>query len=254
MTKFHVNNKGEAGQCRANQGGCPFGGEAQHYDSIEKARTAYESSRSAEQIPVTVKKTASGKGNKDLRSESPKPPLSREDFDPSLHDNFEYDEVFFDEQYIREDSYLGSTAGESHDPVDEDDLREMAQIAVDRKRAAWENWARTEPAKPGEKNVPLRLIPAYSTVQIQARTEYGGRLDGPPLTRAVGQPVFDEDEDRWIGRYANANNEWQTAEPDATFDTAYVPPNGALNPNWEEENEIAKRLATVRAAYTETEN
>lgn len=252
MSKFHLNDKGEAGQCRATQGGCPFGGEAQHYSSTEKARTAYEASMAAEQIPTTVKKTATSRGENAFRPESPKLPLSREDFNPALNENFEYDEVFFDEQDVREQSYLNSTAGESHDPVAEDDLLEMAQLAVDRKRAAWESWARTEPARPFEKNVPLRLIPAYSTVQIQARTENGGRLDGQWVARPVGQPVFDEAEDRWIGRYADAYNEWRSAEADATFDTAHVPSNGELNPNWEEENEIAKRLATVRAAYSET--
>lgn len=254
MSKFHLNDKGEAGQCRATQGGCPFGGEAQHYSSTEKARTAYEASMAAEQIPTTVKKTATARSENAFRPESPKLPLSREDFNPALNENFEYDEVFFDEQDIREQSYLNSTAGESHDPVDKDDLLVMAQMAVDRKRIAWESWTRTEPAKPFERNVPLRLIPAYSTVQIMARTEYGGSLDGSWVTRSVGQPVFDEDEDRWIGRYVNAYNEWQNAEPEDTFDTVHVPSNGELNPSWEEENEIAKRLAKVRAAYAKTDS
>lgn len=249
MSKFHLNDKGEAGQCRAEKGGCPFGGEAQHYSSTEKARTAYEASMAAEQIPTMAKKTVTARGSKAFRPESPKLPLSREDFNPALHDNFEYDEVFFDEQNVREESYLNSTAGESHDPVPEDYLLEMAQMAVDRKRAAWENAARTAPATQNEKNVPLRLIPAYSAVQIQARTEKGGRLDYK-VARPIGQPVFDEEEDRWIGRYVNAYNEWQNAEPEDTFDTEYVPLDGALNPSWEEENDIAKRLATVRAVYT----
>jgi hypothetical protein len=254
MSKFHLNDKGEAGQCRAEKGGCPFGGEAQHYSSTEKARTAYEASMAAEQIPTTVKKTADSRGAKAFRPESPKLPLSRDEFDPALHDDFEYDDVFFDEQDVREGAYLASTAGESHDPVSEDDLLEMAQIAVDRKRAAWENWARTEPARSFEKNVPLRLIPADSTVQIQALTEYGGRLEGRKVERKIGQPVFDEGEDRWVGRYANSHNEWKTAEPYDTFDTSYVPLGGKLNPSWDEENEIAKRLAAVRATYTEPDN
>lgn len=250
MSKFHLNDKGEAGQCRAEKGGCPFGGEAQHYSSTEKARTAYEASMAAEQIPSTVKKTATTRDGNTFRPETPKLPLSREDFDPALHDDFEYDDVFFDEQNVREEAYLGSTASESHDPVAEDHLLEMAQMAVDRKRATWENAARTEPATQFEKNVPLRLIPAYSTVQIQARTESGGRIEGQKVTRPIGQPVFDEDEDRWIGRYVNAYNEWQNAEAEDTFDTEHVPFTGTLNPNWEEENDIAKRLATVRAVYS----
>lgn len=41
--KFHVNNAGEPGVCRAvSRNGCPFGGINEHYDSREKARKAYE--------------------------------------------------------------------------------------------------------------------------------------------------------------------------------------------------------------------
>jgi hypothetical protein len=253
MSKFHLNDKGEAGQCRAEKGGCPFGGEAQHYSSTEKARTAYEASMAAEQIPTTVKKSAD-RVEKVVRSAPPKPPLSRDEFDPEKHDGFEYDEVFFDEQAIRSDSYLFSTAGESHDPVDEDDRLQMAQLAVDTRRAAWETWTRTEPARPFEKNVPLRLIPSYSTVQIQALSEGGRRLEDRKVERKVGQPVFDEGEDRWIGRYADSYNEWQNAEPYDTFDTSYVPVDGRVNPSWEEENDLAKRLAAVRATYAEPDN
>ena len=42
MAKYHINDKGEAGICTATQGGCPFGGDAQHYSSAELARSAYE--------------------------------------------------------------------------------------------------------------------------------------------------------------------------------------------------------------------
>lgn len=42
MTKFHVNANGEAGACRAEKGGCPFGGEKEHFTSPEAARESYE--------------------------------------------------------------------------------------------------------------------------------------------------------------------------------------------------------------------
>lgn len=42
MSKYHVNSNGEAGKCRAQKGNCPFGGETEHYDSIEKAQAAAE--------------------------------------------------------------------------------------------------------------------------------------------------------------------------------------------------------------------
>lgn len=44
MAKFHINGNGEAGQCKAEKGGCPFGGENEHFESAADARTAFESS------------------------------------------------------------------------------------------------------------------------------------------------------------------------------------------------------------------
>lgn len=42
MTRFHVNDNGDAGKCSATRGQCPFGGEVNHYDSKAEARKAYE--------------------------------------------------------------------------------------------------------------------------------------------------------------------------------------------------------------------
>lgn len=63
MAKFHINNAGEAGQCRATQGGCPFGGEAQHYDNPDAARKAYESSMESSQFPTASKRVATEAGS-----------------------------------------------------------------------------------------------------------------------------------------------------------------------------------------------
>lgn len=42
MAKFHINGNGEAGACKAEKGGCPFGGESDHFTSADAARSAYE--------------------------------------------------------------------------------------------------------------------------------------------------------------------------------------------------------------------
>lgn len=42
MARFHINNNGDAGTCRAATGACPFGGEADHYETPEEARAAFE--------------------------------------------------------------------------------------------------------------------------------------------------------------------------------------------------------------------
>lgn len=51
MAKFHINSKGETGKCHAKQGGCPFGGESDHYPSAVIARQAFENSMN-EQAPA----------------------------------------------------------------------------------------------------------------------------------------------------------------------------------------------------------
>ncbi len=41
MNKYHVNAKGEAGQCRASKA-CPFGDADHHFSTAQDARKAYE--------------------------------------------------------------------------------------------------------------------------------------------------------------------------------------------------------------------
>ncbi len=49
MARYHINPKtGNVGQCRARQGGCPFG-EADHYDTQEEARQVYEKRMAAQE-------------------------------------------------------------------------------------------------------------------------------------------------------------------------------------------------------------
>lgn len=46
MSKYHINrSSGETGPCRAEKGQCPFGSEAEHYETAELARQAYEASQ-----------------------------------------------------------------------------------------------------------------------------------------------------------------------------------------------------------------
>lgn len=55
MAKYHINrDTGEAGLCRATQGGCPFGGEEAHHDDVATARAAYEKSMSENTVPTSV--------------------------------------------------------------------------------------------------------------------------------------------------------------------------------------------------------
>lgn len=54
MAKFHINPKGEAGECKARSGACPFGGEEEHHSSPEKARGAFEEKMKQEYTVVNA--------------------------------------------------------------------------------------------------------------------------------------------------------------------------------------------------------
>lgn len=59
MAKFHVNDVGEPGPCRATEPGssesqargCPFGDATQHYDTVSEARAAYEKEMEDKAVP-----------------------------------------------------------------------------------------------------------------------------------------------------------------------------------------------------------
>lgn len=50
MSKFHINDKGEPGKCRADQGKCPFGGQSKHYNTAADARKDYEARMKAKEM------------------------------------------------------------------------------------------------------------------------------------------------------------------------------------------------------------
>jgi hypothetical protein len=54
MAKFHINLKGDAGECKAKSGTCPFGAEDKHFGSPEAARTAFEETMKQEYTLVNA--------------------------------------------------------------------------------------------------------------------------------------------------------------------------------------------------------
>lgn len=250
MSKFHVNDKGESGQCRATQGGCPFGGEAQHYSSPEIARQAYELSMAGEQIATISKKPAvsSEKTPQPVKKNAnPHLPLTREEYDPSLHEGFDYDEVFYDEAATRkmiEDLY------ENRYPGSEESNAERVREGMIQHRLNWARKARFEKAKSFEKNVPIRLIPTGAKVEVRQHTtnRYSNRAYRP-----VGRPVEIEGTTRVVGRYRDSMNEWDYVEPDTTFNLGHVDSDKKIDSHWKDENLVAQRLAMVREVYTKTD-
>lgn len=69
MAKFHINPKGEAGECKAKGGTCPFGGEDKHHSSPEAAREAFEKNMGKEYTLATyIYRKVSDKTSDDLSS------------------------------------------------------------------------------------------------------------------------------------------------------------------------------------------
>jgi len=58
MARYHINSKGEAGECHADKGNCPFTSAENHFDSAEEARAAFESSMAAHPAGKLSKKAS----------------------------------------------------------------------------------------------------------------------------------------------------------------------------------------------------
>lgn len=74
MAKFHINNAGEAGSCRAEKGGCPFGSDDQHYPTAAEASQAYENKMADHVVPEPVEREA----NRERPLPNPEKPLAKE--------------------------------------------------------------------------------------------------------------------------------------------------------------------------------
>lgn len=58
MAKFHINDNGDAKQCSAEEGNCPFGADAPHFDTKKEAQQHYEQTfKNSFEKPKPVKKT-----------------------------------------------------------------------------------------------------------------------------------------------------------------------------------------------------
>lgn len=73
--KYHVNPKtGSAGKCKAENGNCPFGGEAEHFTSMAAARKAFEEKNNSfgveVEAEVDIQKKVDSLAEKIVRSEN----------------------------------------------------------------------------------------------------------------------------------------------------------------------------------------
>lgn len=85
--KFHVNSKGEAGECQAKKN-CPFGGFTgleNHFNTVEEARNFYETSKASETL-ITLKNNYDVSNN---HFESNVPTLSKDTFISIVDNDFD---------------------------------------------------------------------------------------------------------------------------------------------------------------------
>ena len=285
MARYHINSKGEAGKCSATQGKCPFGGDANHYDSPEKAQQAFELSMASSTVAPVAKKAVARR---------PAPPEEGDEVkihhDAALFDNTyapyqgqtgtvleshgsSYTVMFADTAILRmphevvlslpQNRFKPEEWGGFQKQDLEWDAKATEQVVrgwpawknasdesirkqVDSMRQSWETRARTEPAKSYEENVPMRLIPVGSKVHAPFSK-------GDPY-KQVGRPVVNEKDDRGTptdvaGRYWDGV-QWDYVSGDTLFKTGRVEDGKALAPAWKEENRRAAELAAWREAYS----
>lgn len=235
MAKFHINNAGEAGQCRATQGGCPFGGDAQHYESPEFARQAFELSMAGSQVPEVSKKTSGASRHDAVEA------ATRDEWYSADYGNLEYREVVFDEEDIlrKWTDFYKHNARVSR--LRMDGVAEAAYGSMVNEKKVWENAGRTAPAKSYEKNVPIRLLPVGAEVEVR---DYSRGI----LLKTVGTPV-DNGDGHIVGKYRDVANEWDYVEPSTSFNLGRVPSDKSVSPRWKAANTKAAEIAKQRAQY-----
>jgi hypothetical protein len=177
---------------------------------------------------------------------NPHLPLTREEYDPALHEGFAYDEVFYDEAKRRKDMISRIERNFPYETDTEETLRQWMNSDYQR----WLRAARFEKAKSFEKIVPIRLIPTGSKVEVNQHStdRYSNKA-----YRAVGRPVEVEGTGHIVARYRDSMNNWDYVEPDTTFNLGHVDSDKKTDSRWDDKNLEAKRLAMVRGAYTVTD-
>lgn len=92
MTRFHITAKGDPGLCKAEVRGCPLGGDADHFDSAEEARSAFEASQGSALAEPEKKPSATARIGVQVAEEAASGAVyltdnQRDAFDAWLEDN-----------------------------------------------------------------------------------------------------------------------------------------------------------------------
>ena len=223
--KYHVNDSGEPGLCKAEKH-CPFGGDNQHYADKELARKAYELSMGYQMTKAEVNPGKKEKAKKvNVKYEG-----LVSNFNKTAWDGYSIEDLQFDENAERE--RLIKKYSDSIDVESELKIR----------RESWANRARTAPAKNNEIKVPVRLIPTGSTISFTYR--------GRRYERSVGLPTILND-NSVVGKYKDIANQWDYIDGDTTLNVLRVPKNKSVSKIWDKENEEAANLQKLRLHWNQ---
>ena len=224
--KYHVNDSGEPGVCKAEKH-CPFGGDNQHYADKDLARKAYELSMGYQLTKSEIKP--------DKKVKPKKLSAKREEllssFNKTEWDGYSIEELQFDEDSERErltEKYNDSLSIESE---------------LKLRHTNWTNRARTSTTKNNGGKVPMRLIPTGSTISFVHRGKNYERVVGLPTVLTDGSVV---------GKYKDIANQWDYIDGDTTLNVLRAPENKPVSKVWDKENEEASNLQQLRLRWSQS--
>lgn len=241
MSKFHVNLKGEPGKCRVVSGRCPFGSPEEHHNSKEDARAAFEKTHANDVLPEAVKKTSRRERKKQTASFQE----AFKNYDPNEYEGLRFSDVVFDQEFSENQNRVA--VKKRYPGLSRSDIEDAVQIRVKKDFDTWKRKARTEPAKPFETNVPMRLIPIGT--EIVGRDSSG---NAEVIATVSGlEPRHDVADYLGVVTPTSESLENSYHEANAGLDVGAIPESSSvdLSAVWERENSWAEKLQRNREKY-----
>lgn len=235
MSKYHVNNQGEPGKCRAEGDGCPFGSADKHHDSPEIARAAYEKSNVGRELPAPVKKVSRRERKEQVAAMNE----AYNNHDASKYDGLRFSEVTFD--HVANEQQNRSYVKRSFPKLSKPDVEAAVNMRMESDRAKWERAARTEPAEAFEKDVPIRLVPVGAEVVSDDGTVIG----------IVDKPSPRHDVADFVGIVRMNDGTERSFEGNQGINIGKLPAEEVFSTDsmWDRNNSHAKKISENRVKY-----
>lgn len=242
MIKFHVNDKGEAGKCRARGEGCPFGGDSKHYGTLELAREAFEKANAGKQLPETAKKMT----RRERKELAARRKALEAKFDSRKFGDLQFSDIVFNR--ARHEELNRVKVKKAYPKLSKSELEDIVQRRTESDRRSWERRARTTPPESFEKNVPIRLVP-IGTNLVKDDGEGGvmvvGKIEPPTIQLDIAQVV---------GCYRDNNGNLQKVNANTAVSIGQLPQDSGRTPSpwaWVREDAKAIKLQRYREKFAE---